>query len=123
MKKCLIFNIFHLYLFIIQIKPIYNNLFKQIEQNDEIIYIYPKSSNKIFYTTLTSSYEIENDINKNIKENIFSFTSFTDITIFNESKELFIASCTLDYYVVVFNLSGSIIDSKQYSNTYPKNTT
>ncbi len=123
MKKCLIFNIFHLYLFIIQIKPIYNNLFKQIEQNDEIIYIYPQSSNKIFYTTLTSSYEIENDINKNIKENIFSFTSFTDITIFNESKELFIASCTLDYYVVVFNLSGSIIDSKQYSNTYPKNTT
>ena len=123
MKKCLITNIFHLYLFIILIKPIYNNLFKQIEQNDEIIYIYPKTSNKILYTTLNSSYEIENDINKIIKENIFSFTSITDITLLNESKELFVASCTSDYYVVIFDLSGSIIDYKGYSNYYPKNTT
>ena len=64
MKKCLNFNIIHIYLFIILIKSIFNILFKRIEQIDEIIYIYPKTANKIYYFTLKSSYEIENDINK-----------------------------------------------------------
>ena len=123
MKKCLNFNIIHIYLFIILIKSIFNILFKRIEQIDEIIYIYPKTANKIYYFTLKSSYEIENDINKIIKKNVFSFTSLTDITLLNESEELFFASCTIDHYAIIFHLNGTIIDSRQYSTSYPKNTT
>ena len=59
-----------IYLLIIQINPIQSNIFKQITQNNEIIYIYPSSKNKIYYFTLTSSYKIENNINIPIIEGI-----------------------------------------------------
>ena len=86
MKNFLIIQFLYFYFIIIQLSLIKSSyIFKQIEQNDEIIYIYPHTLNKIYYTTLKSSYMIENDEKKIIKENIFNFTSSTRITSYDES--------------------------------------
>ena len=115
MKNFSILKFLYSYLLIIQLSIIKNsNIFKQIEQNDEIIYIYPHTLNKIYYTTLKSSYMIENDEKKIIKENIFNFTSSTRITIYDESQKLFFASCTKNYFGEFFTLSGTLIDKSSY---------
>ena len=125
MKNFSILKFLYSYLLIIQLSIIKNsNIFKQIEQNDEIIYIYPHTLNKIYYTTLKSSYMIENDEKKIIKENIFNFTSSTRITLYDESQQLFFASCTKNYFVEFFSLSGTLENKIKYEkNLYPNNTT
>ena len=112
-----------IYLLIIQINPIQSNIFKQITQNNEIIYIYPSSKNKIYYLTLTSSYKIENNINIPIIEGVFNFTSSTEFIMYDETQELFLASCTKNNVVEMLYINGTLNSSRYYQNDMPNNST
>ena len=114
-----------LYILIIEIVNIYNNnIFKQFDQNNEIIFIYPITSNNIIYITLTSSYQIENNMNKIIKEDVFNFTQYTRISLYNESDLSIISSCTKNYFIEYTTIDGILKLNRQYDNNYtPNNTT
>ena len=117
MKNFLILQLLYFYFIIIQLSLIKSSyIFKQIEQNDEIIYINPYTLDKIYYTTLNSSYMIENDEKQIIKENIFNFTSSTRISLYDEANQIFFASCTKNNFVEIFSLSGSLINVLKYNN-------
>ena len=122
MDKCLSLKIFIL---IIEIVKIYNdNIFKQFDQNDEIIFIHPLTSNNIIYLTLTSSYKIENNINTIIKENVFNFTQYSRITIYSKSDLSILSSCTKNYFVEYSTIEGELKVSRVYDNNFaPNNTT
>ena len=93
-----------LYILIIEIVNIYNNnIFKQFDQNNEIIFIYPITSNNIIYITLTSSYQIENNMNKIIKEDVFNFTQYTRISLYNESDLSIISSYVQKIIYRIYN--------------------
>ena len=114
-----------LYILIIEIVNIYNNnIFKQFDQINEIIFIYPITSNNIIYITLTSSYQIENNMNKIIKEDVFNFTQYTRISLYNESDLSIISSCTKNYFIEYTTIDGILKLNRQYDNSYtPNNTT
>ena len=114
-----------LYILIIEIVNIYNNnIFKQFDQNNEIIFIYPITSNNIIYITLTSSYQIENNMNKIIKEDVFNFTQYTRISLYNESDLSIISSCTKNYFIEYTTIDGILKLNRKYDNSYtPNNTT
>ena len=112
-----------IYLLIIQINPIQSNIFKQITQNNEIIYIYPSSKNKIYYLTLTSSYKIENNINIPIIEGVFNFTSSTEFIMYDETQELFLASCSKNNVVEMLYINGTLNSSQTYKSDIPNNST
>ena len=119
MKNCLIFNLLYSY-FIIQLSLIKSsNIFKQIKENDEIIYIYPLSSKIIIYMTFKSSDIIIGDTKTKIQEN-FNFSSSTRIISYNSSYSSYIASCTKDNFVEYFTLSGKKINSISYNDVITK---
>ena len=118
MKNCLIFKLLYSY-FIIQLSLIKSsNIFKQIKENDEIIYIYPLSSKIIIYMTFKSSNLIRGDSKTKIEDN-FNFSSSTRI-ISNNSYSNYIASCTKDNFVESFTLYGKKINSISYNDLITK---
>ena len=121
MDKCLTLKLFIL---IIEIVKIYtDNIFKQFDQNNEIIFIHPLTSNNIIYLTLTSSYKIENNINTIIKENIFNFTQYSRVIMYNEADLTILSSCTKNNFVEYTTIDGVLKVKRQYDNNYISSNT
>ena len=112
MMKNAIYKFYYLYLFIIQINPIYPFI-SSLEEEKDIIFIYPKSKNIFYYFTYTDIYLVNNLVKNNLASQL-NITLYSDISILNSSQLTFIITCTQYNLLEIINSNGLLLNNVSY---------
>jgi hypothetical protein len=117
MVKNFIYKFYYLYLFIIQINPIYPFI-SSLEEEKDILFIYPKSKYHLYYFTFTDMYLLNNQV-KNTLATQLNIMENSGISILNSSKMTFIITCSTKNLLEIINSNGLILNKIPY-NSYER---
>ena len=104
----------YLYLFIILINPIYPFILS-LEQENDIVFIYPKSKYILYYFTYTDIYLLDNQVKNNLATKL-NLTSSSDISILNSLNMTFIITCSNNNLLEIINLNGTLLNKLTYDS-------